>query len=96
MTRDEPLVAEVIESALLAVALSGGIDQRQIARRAGRADPRRDSMKRSSSAMAMFSAKPMPTKPPVATVSPSRIRRTASSALTIFPFLTPNSARLDD
>src|SRR5438034_255632 len=31
----------------------------------------------------MPSAKPMPTKPPVATVSPSWIRRTASAALTI-------------
>ena len=29
----------------------------------------------------------MPTKPPVAMVSPSRIIRTASSADTIFPFL---------
>ena len=33
----------------------------------------------------MFSGKPMPTKPPVATVSPSLIRRTASRAETILP-----------
>src|SRR5664279_1742623 len=33
----------------------------------------------------MFSAKPMPTNPPVATVSPSRISATASRALTILP-----------
>src|SRR6185295_3244998 len=35
--------------------------------------------------MAISSAKPMPTKPPVAIVSPSRMRLAASSALTIFP-----------
>src|ERR1035437_6079025 len=34
-------------------------------------------------ATAMFSAKPIPTNPPVATVSPSRINRTASAGLTI-------------
>src|SRR5258708_32243910 len=33
----------------------------------------------------MFSAKPMPTNPPVATVSPSRISATASRALTTLP-----------
>src|SRR3990172_8306085 len=43
------------------------------------------STKRFSSATAIFSAKPMPTKPPVATVSPSRIRRTASRAETTLP-----------
>ncbi|MCX4170811.1 MULTISPECIES: hypothetical protein [Paraburkholderia] len=32
-----------------------------------------------------FTAKPMPTKPPVATVLPGRISRTACWALTIFP-----------
>ena len=31
---DEPLVAEVVEAAILAVALSGGVDERQAARRA--------------------------------------------------------------
>ncbi|MGF6660400.1 hypothetical protein QF000_002044 [Paraburkholderia atlantica] len=33
----------------------------------------------------MSSAKPMPTKPPVATVSPARIRRTASRADATLP-----------
>ena len=76
----QPVVAEVIEPALLAVSLPGRIDQREIPRLAARLD---DSA--ASSATAISSAKPMPTKPPVAMVSPSRIRRTASSALTIFP-----------
>ena len=44
-------------------------------------------MKRRSSAMAISSAKPMPTKPPVATVSPSRISFTASAAETTCLFL---------
>jgi uncharacterized protein (DUF2249 family) len=56
-------VAQVVEPARLAVALAGGIDQGQVARLPG-------WRKRSSSATAMASAKPMPTKPPVATVSP--------------------------
>src|SRR4249919_3466205 len=39
----------------------------------------------SSSAIAISSAKPIPTKPPVATVSPLRIRLTASAGVTSFP-----------
>ena len=45
-----------------------------------------DSRKRCSSATAMFSGNPMPTKPVVATVSPSRMSCTASRAVTILPF----------
>ena len=37
-------------------------------------------------AMAISSAKPMPTKPPVASVSPSRMSFTASAAETTLPF----------
>src|SRR5678816_3561890 len=43
----------------------------------------------------MPSAKPMPTKPPVATVSPSWIRRTASAALTILSGRAAQPARPD-
>ena len=43
------------------------------------------SRNRASSAMAIASAKPMPTKPLVATVSPERIRPTASRADLILP-----------
>src|SRR5438045_701702 len=43
------------------------------------------SRKRASSAMAIASAKPMPTKPLVATVSPERMRLTASRADVILP-----------
>ena len=72
---DQPLMREVIEPAILAVALAGGIDQREVRRLAGACrGPRfRWRDKAASSAMAISSAKPMPTKPPVATVSPSRI-----------------------
>jgi len=40
----------------------------------------------------MFSAKPMPTKPVVAIVSPSCTSCTASRALTILPFSKVRSA----
>ena len=58
---DQPVVAEVVEAALLAVALAGGVDERQVARRAVPAARLALSRKRSSSATAMSSAKPMPT-----------------------------------
>ena len=65
---DQALMAEMIEPALLAVALAGGIDERQVARMpARRVRLVARGNERSSSATAMSSAKPMPTKPPVAT-----------------------------
>src|SRR5256885_7362528 len=51
------------------------------------------SRKRASSAMAIASAKPMPTKPLVAIVSPERIRLTASRADVIFPSTLQAGAR---
>ena len=83
---DQALMAKMIESALFAVALARGIDQREISRLVR--SPGMSLLRRimcASSAIAISSAKPMPTKPPVATVSPSRMRRTASSAVTILP-----------
>src|SRR5215468_1806109 len=44
------------------------------------------SAKRSSRAIAMHSGNPMPTKPPVAIVSPFDTRATAARALTTLPF----------
>src|SRR5271166_4704113 len=46
----------------------------------------REETNRCSMAMAISSAKPMPTKPPVASVSPSRMSFTASAAETTLPF----------
>jgi hypothetical protein len=43
------------------------------------------SRKRASSATAIASGKPMPTNPPVATVSPERIKLAASRADLILP-----------
>jgi hypothetical protein len=68
-------MAQVVQAAVFAVALPGRVDQRQATRR-------RVAGKRCSSATARFSAKPMPTKPLLATVSPSCTRASASAALT--------------
>ena len=84
-------VAEMIEAALVAVPV--------LQRRPGSGCPAcRFAADRnlSFSATASASAKPMPTKPPVAMVSPSRMRRIAASALTIFPPPEPcNASSID-
>ena len=77
---DEALMAEVVEALLTSVALPCRIDERQVPRLLA------SERKRSSRAMAISSAQPMATKPPVATVSPSRMNFTASAAVTTLPF----------
>ena len=75
----QAFVAEVVEAARPC---------RRPARRRRPASGRaalRSARKRCSSATARFSAKPMPTKPLLATVSPSRTSATASAALTTLP-----------
>ena len=69
---DDDPVREVVEPAAFPVALPGGEDQVR-----SRGSP--EVRKRCSSAAAKYSGNPMPTKPPVATVSPYRIVATASS-----------------
>jgi hypothetical protein len=68
-------VTQVVQPAGLAVALAGGVHQRQVARRLGLLEA---LFQRHGNRL----GKPMPTKPPVATVSPSWISCTASAALT--------------
>ena len=61
-------VGEMVEPALLAVALARGVDEAQAARLADAVGAAAAlSRKRASSATAIASGKPMPTKPPVAT-----------------------------
>ena len=67
---------EAVEAAVLAVALPGGEEQRQAARRAGGQEARLQGGR------AARSASRLPTKPELAKVSPSRMRATASSAVT--------------
>ena len=76
----EALMGEMIEALCVPVALPGRVHEREAARGASSA------RNRSSSAIAISSANPIPTKPPVATVSPSWMSRTASAAVTTLPF----------
>ena len=74
---DQPLAREVVEPAGAAVPLSGGEHERQVARAAGLA-------KRFASAMRSSSGTAIPTNPPTASVSPSRINRAAASGVMTF------------
>ena len=86
-------MAEVVEPALLAVALAGGVDEGQVARLADAVGAVLGALEeplfqRDGDVL----GKPMPTKPPVATVSPERMSCTASAGGTALPSFIVRSA----
>ena len=84
---DEALMGEVVETTIFAIALAGGIDESEVFRFPGRlgglffvGEIKFFECKR------YLLGEADADEPPVATVSPSRMSRTASAALTTFPF----------
>ena len=83
---DEPRLRKMVEAAVLAVSLAGGIDQGEVARLADVSEQlllggKAELLERDRDLLGEADA----VKPPVAIVSPLRIRRTASRAETTLP-----------